>query len=329
MALRRERAAKVFDEVDEARRGALDGSQLRAVAERLGLRASSDDVDGLVSSSAGEEEGLVPKTAAVEWLIDLDRKQDAVMGGAGAGSTGRSPRGSVTGRASRELGSQSGLQADSVVLAARNERKRAEADMQLLANRLAHLRAEEERAQKRIGETRKRARELASVKAERLKRERAKQAERERQRKQEEEAARRLREQRERAAQRRLQARTLAHKSKRQQWEEQQRVRAQREEEVKRQQEQQEEEKRRRREEVRRSMETAKMRREREEQDQRRRLWEQYQRRMESERKRLAEAEALIVGMEEEEQQLIERLKRAQEKQRVAYADLEMALRED
>lgn len=49
---------------------------------------------------------------------------------------------------------------------------------------------------------------------------------------------------------------------------------------------------------------------------------------MESERKRLSEAEALIEGMEEEERQLIERLRRAQEKQRAAYAELEAALQE-
>jgi hypothetical protein len=46
-----------------------------------------------------------------------------------------------------------------------NTRKAAEADVQLLANRLAHLRAEEQKALKRAEETRKRAEEVRSLKA--------------------------------------------------------------------------------------------------------------------------------------------------------------------
>ena len=41
----------------------------------------------------------------------------------------------------------------SIMLDAKNARKRAESDVQLLANRLQHLRIAEERARKKIGET--------------------------------------------------------------------------------------------------------------------------------------------------------------------------------
>lgn len=63
----------------------------------------------------------------------------------------------------------------SAMLDAKNERKCAEADVQLLANRLAHLRQEEHRAQKRIDEANRRAKEIESTKKRNQEHQRAKQ----------------------------------------------------------------------------------------------------------------------------------------------------------
>merc|ERR1711904_376902 len=51
------------------------------------------------------------------------------------------------------------------LLAAKRARKRAEGDYQLLQNRLVRLRLEEEKAQKKIQETKKRAQEILALKA--------------------------------------------------------------------------------------------------------------------------------------------------------------------
>jgi chromosome segregation ATPase len=63
----------------------------------------------------------------------------------------------------------------SAMLDTKNERKCAEADAQLLSNRLAHLRQEERRAQKRIDEANRRAQEIESVKKRNYEHQRAKQ----------------------------------------------------------------------------------------------------------------------------------------------------------
>lgn len=62
----------------------------------------------------------------------------------------------------------------SAMLDAKNQRKRAEEDVQLLVNRLAHLRAEDARAQKRIDEANRRAKEIETVKKRNEERQRAK-----------------------------------------------------------------------------------------------------------------------------------------------------------
>lgn len=63
----------------------------------------------------------------------------------------------------------------SATLDAKNARKCAEADVQLLANRLAHLRQEEARAQKRIEEANRRAKEVEGLKKRNVEHQRAKQ----------------------------------------------------------------------------------------------------------------------------------------------------------
>lgn len=50
------------------------------------------------------------------------------------------------------------------MLAVKDERKRAEYDVQLLANRLAYLRAEERAASKKVADTKKRTSDIAAAK---------------------------------------------------------------------------------------------------------------------------------------------------------------------
>ena len=50
------------------------------------------------------------------------------------------------------------------MLAVKDERKRAEYDVQLLANRLAYLRAEERAANKKVADTKKRTQDIAAAK---------------------------------------------------------------------------------------------------------------------------------------------------------------------
>lgn len=66
-------------------------------------------------------------------------------------------------------------QLQSAMLDAKNARKCAEADVQLLANRLSHLRQEEARAQRRIEEANHRANEIEAVKKRNQEHQRAKQ----------------------------------------------------------------------------------------------------------------------------------------------------------
>ena len=63
-----------------------------------------------------------------------------------------------------ELDALSNDQLVEAMLQAKNDRRRAESDVQLLANRLAHLRAEEEKARRKISETKRRAEEVATMK---------------------------------------------------------------------------------------------------------------------------------------------------------------------
>lgn len=65
------------------------------------------------------------------------------------------------------------LQSD--MLDAKNQRKCVQADERLLANRLAHLRSEDAKAQKRIEEANRRAREIEAVKKRNAEHQRAKQ----------------------------------------------------------------------------------------------------------------------------------------------------------
>ena len=59
-----------------------------------------------------------------------------------------------------EVEAMSNDQLVEAMLQAKNDRRRAESDVQLLANRLAHLKAEEEKARRKIAETQRRAKRL-------------------------------------------------------------------------------------------------------------------------------------------------------------------------
>ena len=65
-----------------------------------------------------------------------------------------------------EVEAMSNDQLVEAMLQAKNDRRRAESDVQLLANRLAHLKAEEEKARRKIAETQRRAKEVRNIKLE-------------------------------------------------------------------------------------------------------------------------------------------------------------------
>ena len=67
-----------------------------------------------------------------------------------------------------EVEAMSNDQLVEAMLQAKNDRRRAESDVQLLANRLAHLRAEEEKARRKIAETQRRAKEVRNIKLEKM-----------------------------------------------------------------------------------------------------------------------------------------------------------------
>ena len=215
---------------------------------------------------------------------------------------------------------------NSNMLEAKNERKRAQADVQLLANRLAHLRAEEEKARKRIQETERRALEIQAAKERKLKQKEESKKKDERQKKQLERVSfskslcnDQLRSRKEQVLQKTLEEkRRKARECKTQKNEMKEQIAKNREEtrqsllkkkdKVRKQQEmaakkRQMEKKRREQEQIRRAQEQ---------------LAEEYRQKIISEQ--------LIKDMEKEEAKLIASLKATQERQRNAYQNLEDVL---
>ena len=82
----------------------------------------------------------------------LETGEGSAGGGGGVGGTPLNRR------------TTTGWKHNSQMLAAKDERKRAEYDVQLLANRLAFLRTEERAAKKRIKDTKSRTRQVMEAK---------------------------------------------------------------------------------------------------------------------------------------------------------------------
>jgi hypothetical protein len=134
----------------------------------MGFNASPKVLDRALDDMDPNATGEIAKLAFLEWFEEnADEIDDAPPAGSGHSPLPMSPRTQQQDEAYSEL--------QCAMLDAKNQRKQAEVDAQLLANRLAHLRAEDARAQKRIEEAKSRAREIEAIKKRNENRQRAKQ----------------------------------------------------------------------------------------------------------------------------------------------------------
>ncbi|RLN52085.1 hypothetical protein BBJ28_00003858 [Nothophytophthora sp. Chile5] len=135
----------------------------------MGFNTAPKVLDRALDDMDPNATGEIAKLRFLEWFEENADEIDDASGPAG-GSL--SPRASP--RATQQQ-DEAYSELQSAMLDAKNQRKQAEADAQLLANRLAHLRAEDARAQKRIEEAQRRAKEIEAVRKRNEDRQRAKQ----------------------------------------------------------------------------------------------------------------------------------------------------------
>jgi hypothetical protein len=227
-----------------------------------------------------------------------------------------------------ELDALSNDQLVEAMLQAKNDRRRAESDVQLLANRLAHLRAEEEKARRKISETKRRAEEVATMKKRNALLQKKKAEEKQMrnqviQREQQRVAMRR-------AAQRakRSGANNKLNEDKLRYVREQREQAKMHREQVLEGKLREEQRAKKLKDKIRQREIRLKMKREEEEKQRRSAQAKAYRKRLQEERVKQDIADSQISAMEEEEMRLIERLRKTQDMQRKAYASLETALSE-
>lgn len=218
-----------------------------------------------------------------------------------------------------------GATSSASLLGVKNARKRAEADVQLLANRLAHLKFEEERAQRKIEETEKKTAEMVKVRKKQMT------AASERhiyKTKKPRNGASKSRVSSQRNESRRGCADSRKYvEEQRKAAADQQRQNKRALDEYKKQQRAAEDrEKREKREKVRRAARALQEKRERERQEKEEKMRQQYARRIREENQRQRQAEKLIAQMEREEAQMLDRLQRTQDRQRSAYESLQRTI---
>ncbi|KAE8899070.1 hypothetical protein PF005_g17974 [Phytophthora fragariae] len=134
----------------------------------MGFNASPKVLDRALDDMDPNATGEIAKLTFLEWFEEnADDIDDAPPSAPAHATNVMSPRSQQQDEAYSEL--------QCAMLDAKNQRRQAEVDAQLLANRLAHLRAEDARAQKRIEEAKRRAREIESIKKRNENKQRAKQ----------------------------------------------------------------------------------------------------------------------------------------------------------
>ncbi|TMW61972.1 hypothetical protein Poli38472_009465 [Pythium oligandrum] len=126
----------------------------------MGFNCASRVLDRALDEMDPNATGEIAKLTFLEWFkanadeIDLPNTRDGVPS---------MIRGDATPR--NEADENDALtQVTSAMLDAKKQRQLAEADVQLLSNRLVHLRTEDARAQKRIDEANRRAKEIETIK---------------------------------------------------------------------------------------------------------------------------------------------------------------------
>ena len=212
------------------------------------------------------------------------------------------------------------------LLEVKQQRKRAEEDSKLLANRIALLKQEEAKALKKIEEVRKQASKIMEARARNLERQRNK--EKERKAKEEEEKSRsiHIRHQKEQAKALQLQAKQMmyskaradANALKQAKWENIAKLNNTKEETLT--------QKLTLKHQIRETKIEGMERRRREEEYKKQKVKQEIERKYAEEQKMREERESEVTRLEKEELELISRLQNTQVMQRTAFEDLEMAL---
>jgi len=127
-----------FDKFDKDASGKMDSNELAALCANFNVTLSGSELNDAMSALDSNGSGKIDKSEFVEWWS--------------SGVKGNQKLATVAKGGKNEM------------LAAKRERQRAEGDVQLLMNRLKHLKMEEERARKKIEETNGRAGEISSLK---------------------------------------------------------------------------------------------------------------------------------------------------------------------
>mmetsp|Transcript_12819 Transcript_12819/g.16839 ORF Transcript_12819/g.16839 Transcript_12819/m.16839 type:complete len:304 (+) Transcript_12819:31-942(+) len=234
----------------------------------------------------------------------------------------RSTRSAMSSR-SRIHGATPGV---SAMLDAKNARKRAEADVKLLQNRLKHLQMEEERAFKKVAETKARAKEIMVLKQRNNEHHSSKHEYKS-------SMSQLLSQQQNQIHNNRMNQKNRLNQTFQQLQRDRQHAglsgkkeREQLNDEYKRQRESEYRSNFSRAEQERQRKKAAKEKALKEKLEKERKLQEEYARKINEEAKRRSEAEDLIRQLEEQEEKMIGRLRKAQEDQRNAYEDLRTSL---
>ncbi|KAL3669424.1 hypothetical protein V7S43_005818 [Phytophthora oleae] len=134
-------------------KGSFGTEHLGSLLLDMGFNAAPKVLDRALDDMDPNATGEIAKLAFLEWF---EEHADEIDDAPAATHSSLSQRAQQQDEAYSEL--------ESAMLDAKNQRKQAETDAQLLANRLAHLRAEDARAQKRIEEAKRRAGEIEAIK---------------------------------------------------------------------------------------------------------------------------------------------------------------------
>ncbi|RHY24442.1 hypothetical protein DYB32_008851 [Aphanomyces invadans] len=145
-------------------RGSIATEHLSALFQKMGYTVARDQLEKFLDELDPDATGDISKVTFLKWFEKwgdaLDDPEEVAAHVADNTSPFRDNDGND--ECSTFMADATSIQ--SAMLEAKMQRKRAEEDVQLLANRLAHLRTEEKKAQKKIDEANKRAEDIEAIK---------------------------------------------------------------------------------------------------------------------------------------------------------------------
>jgi hypothetical protein len=298
--------ATAFAKYDTDASGHIGAKELGALAKDLGQPLSAEEVKEAVEVLDRDDSGTIEMNEFVAWW--KSSKQDE--GGKGV---------------STKLG-RIAKAGKNEILEAKLERLQAERDVQLLMNRLQHLKMEEDRARKKIAETKGRADEIHSLKRrnnERMKERAEMQAQRDTFMRGDTDALMKKKQDNHRAIEK---AKGEKHNLNRMIAKQTQSQKSNNEDSIKQQKAAFREANAAMRATIQERQAIARKKRADAHGDHQKALAAKAQARLKEEKGRRSQAEKMIEEMEAEEERLIERLRNTQDKQRTAYQELEVAL---